>query len=410
MRMLIVTGRLFYPANTGGKIRSSQLFERLARLHELTIVSFRTPDEGPEQLRMMEACCSRLETVPFVDRPKRSPGFLFDLARNLLSPRAFTIAKYDSAAMRERIRDLLGREPYDVLVCDFLHPSPNVLPISFFPKILFQHNVESVIRRRHYQTEANPALKAYLYWDWLRLERNEGGAARAFDHSIMVSEQDCETMRRLYGVTNVSPIPTGVDVDYFQPREPEADGHHVVFTGSMDWFPNEDGVQYFVRDVLPRIRQEVPVTFWVVGRTPSAAIRRLGEEHPDVRVTGTVDDVRPFIDQGGVYVVPLRIGGGTRIKIFEAMAMARPVVSTTIGAEGLPVSHGENVVLADEPEVFASEVVRLLRSRDERRRIGDAARRLMVERYTWDVAARRFSDICESVRGRAGRAAGGAGR
>lgn len=398
MRMLVLTGRLFYPANTGGKIRSSQLFERLARLHDITMVSFRTADEGPERLRLMEACCSRLETVPLVDHAKGSPGFFLELARNALSPQAFTIAKYDSPAMRRTLAGLLARERYDVVVCDFLHPSPNLLPLPFFPKVLFQHNVESVIRQRHYQTAANPLLKTYLYWDWIRLRRFEGAAARRFDHAIMVSEQDCETMRQLYGVTRVSPIPTGVDVEFFQPRDTEAPGHHIVFTGSMDWFPNEDAIGYFVREVLPRIRAELDVTCWVVGRTPSEAVVRIGREHPDVRVTGTVDDVRPYIDRAGVYVVPLRIGGGTRIKIFEAMAMAKPVVSTTIGAEGLPVTDGANVMLADDPATFAARVIGLLQAPAERRRIGAAARSLVVEHYTWDVAARRFSEICEAAR------------
>jgi polysaccharide biosynthesis protein PslH len=140
------------------------------------------------------------------------------------------------------------------------------------------------------------------------------------------------------------------------------------------------------------------VTFWVVGRTPSDAIRRVGRERPNVRVTGTVDDVRPYIDRAGVYIVPLRIGGGTRIKIFEAMAMAKPVVSTTIGAEGLPVTGGENLILADDAPRFASEVVRLLKDAPERRRIGERARRLVVDHFTWDVAARRFDEICETVR------------
>ena len=397
LRMLVVTGRLFYPANTGGKIRSSQLFERLARLHDVTMVSFQTPDEGPDRRRLMEACCNRIETVPFVDHAKGSPGFFLELARNAASSQAFTIDKYDSAPMRRLVSDLLATDRYDVLVCDFLHPSPNVLPLKFFPKILFQHNVESVIRQRHYQTASNPLLKAYLYWDWVRLKRFEGYAARTFDHSIMVSEQDSETMRQLFGVTNTSAIPTGVDVDFFQPREPEAPGHHIVFTGSMDWFPNEDGIQFFVREILPLIRKELEVTFWIVGRTPSEPIRRLADEHADIRVTGTVDDVRPYMDRAGVYVVPLRIGGGTRIKIFEAMATAKPVVSTTIGVEGLPVTHGANVLLRDDPASFAADVVRLLQSPAERRRLGEAGRALVVEQYTWDVAARRFSDICEQV-------------
>jgi polysaccharide biosynthesis protein PslH len=397
MRMLVLTARLFYPATTGGRIRSSQLFERLARVHDLTMVCFKTADEGPDRLQAMRACCARLETVPLVDHRKGTLGFFVELARNILSPQAFTIAKYDVPAMRRLIADLLRREHYDVLICDFLHPSPNVLSEQSVPKILFQHNVESMIRQRHYHSASNLFLRAYLYWDWVRLKRFEHKAVHAFDHCIMVSEQDSEALQRLFGAVNSSSIPTGVDVDYFQSREPEASGHHIVFTGSMDWFANEDAVHFFVRDVLPRIREQLDVTFWVVGRTPTKAVRALADEQPFVRVTGTVDDVRPYMDRAAVYVVPLRIGGGTRIKIFEAMAMGKPVVSTTIGAEGLPVSHGQNVILADDPAQFASDVIRLLTSRAERRRIGDAARALVVEHYTWDVAARRFSDICEAV-------------
>ena len=398
MRMLVLTPRLLYPANTGGKIRSSQLFERLARMHDITAVCFRTPEESDEQVAMMRRCCSTIETVDWVDHRKGTPGFYMEALGNLLSPKAFTIAKYDSARMRAKLRELLARNRYDVLICDFLHPSPNVIGLPFAPTIMFQHNVESVIRQRHYQMTSNPLLKSYLYWDWRRLARFEGHAARAMDHSIMVSEQDCETMKSMFGVANVSAIPTGVDIDYFVRREPEAPGHHLVFTGSMDWFANEDGVGFFVRDVLPRIRARLPVTFWIVGRTPSEAVQQLARDNPDVRVTGTVDDVRPYIDRAGVYVVPLRIGGGTRIKIFEAMAMSKAVVSTTIGAEGLPVSSGRDVVLADDPDTLASAIVRLLESSDERARIGEEARRLVAENYTWDAAARRFSEICDNVR------------
>lgn len=398
--MLVLSGRIFFPVTTGGTTRSARLFERLARRHDITIVSFTTPADTSENLELMRTCCRRLELVEWSESAKGTPRFYLDVARNAVSPRAFTVAKYDRTAMRQRIRDLLQRDCYDVLVADFLQPSANALDAPIAPRVLFQHNVESVIRRRQFETARDPLLKAYLYWDWIRLKRFEGLAARTFDHCIMVSEQDCQTMRELYGVTTTTAIPTGVDVEYFQPREPEAPGHHLVFTGSMDWFPNDDAMQYFVREILPVIRRELDVTLWIVGRNPTEAIRRLAGGHPGVRVTGTVDDVRPYIDRAGVYVVPLRIGGGTRIKIFEAMAMAKGVVSTTIGAEGLPVTSGRDIVLEDDPGRFAAQVIRLLEDRGERRRIGGAARALVVERYTWDVAAQRFAEICERVRTR----------
>src|SRR5262249_6700859 len=181
----------------------------------------------------------------------------------------------------------------------------------------------------------------------------------------------------------VRAIPTGVDVAYWSSDgRPEAPAS-LVFTGSMDWYPNEDAVLYFVDVILPRIRDDVPnVSLTVVGRNPTARLRRLGER-AGVRVTGTVGGVRPEVAEAGVCVVPLGVGGGTRLKIFEALAMEKAVVSTSIGAEGLPVVSGEHAVIADDPFEFARAVVRLLQHPDERRRLGTAGRRLVEERYSW---------------------------
>jgi glycosyltransferase involved in cell wall biosynthesis len=165
----------------------------------------------------------------------------------------------------------------------------------------------------------------------------------------------------------------------------------------MDWLPNEDGMLYFVRDILPRIRQAEPgVTLSIIGRAPTPAVRRLADEH-GVEVTGRVDDVRPHIAAGGVYVVPLRVGGGTRLKIFEAMGMAKAIVSTTVGAEGLPVTHGTDILIADEPQAFADAVVRLIRNTDERRRLESAARELVVGRYDWSAVAQDFEEALTRV-------------
>jgi glycosyltransferase involved in cell wall biosynthesis len=195
-------------------------------------------------------------------------------------------------------------------------------------------------------------------------------------------------------------VPTGVDTAYFAEVGGPARPRHMVFTGSMDWLPNEDGMVYFVRDVLPLIRRHEPTaTLSIVGRAPTPAIARLASEE-GVEVTGRVDDVRPHMAAGAVYIVPLRIGGGTRLKIFEAMAMGKPVVSTTIGAEGLPVTPGADVVIADTAETFADAVVRLFRDDAERRRIGAAAKRLVAERYDWSAV---FGHLEEALEGAAGR-------
>jgi glycosyltransferase involved in cell wall biosynthesis len=214
-----------------------------------------------------------------------------------------------------------------------------------------------------------------------------------------VSPEDAEVFRRQYGVHDVSSVPTGVDTEFFRPSGREArQPHEIVFTGSMDWMPNEDAIEWFVRDVLPSIRARVPdVSLTVVGRNPPAAVRALQASDTGIIVTGSVPDVRPYMERAAVFIVPIRIGGGTRLKIFEAMGMERPVVSTTIGAEGLPVRDGVDVLLADAPEAFAGAVVSLLLDPALANAIGQAAAAAVRQEYGWDLVAARFAAICRRV-------------
>jgi glycosyltransferase involved in cell wall biosynthesis len=247
---------------------------------------------------------------------------------------------------------------------------------------------------------------------WRRMLRFERDALARFDLVLAVSQADRQTFTRLYPEALKRPahvVQTGVDTSYFAPQPPSANARpdrrtHLVFTGSMDWLPNEDGMLYFVREILPRIRKIEPdATLSIIGRTPTTAVRRLADE-AGIEVTGRVDDVRPHIAKGSVYVVPLRIGGGTRLKIFEAMAMGKAVVSTTVGAEGLPVTSGQNVMIADEPARFAHAVIHLIRDTESRRRIEAEARRLVVERYDWSAVALDFEQAFGRI-GSAGTAA-----
>jgi glycosyltransferase involved in cell wall biosynthesis len=193
-------------------------------------------------------------------------------------------------------------------------------------------------------------------------------------------------------------VPTGVDVEYFRPLDDEIE-NTLVFTGSMDWLPNEDGICYFAQEILPKIRREIPnVKLNIVGRKPSARLQALARGDVNhIHLTGWVDDIRPHLGQGAVCVVPLRIGSGTRLKIFEAMAMAKAVVSTTIGAEGLPVQHGSEILLADTPDAFAESVVILLRDNARRKTLGRAARELVESKYSWASVARQFALALEKA-------------
>jgi glycosyltransferase involved in cell wall biosynthesis len=287
----------------------------------------------------------------------------------------------------------------DLVVCDFLAPSINVPDDLPCATLLFEHNVEALIWKRHWKVARDRPSRRYFRAQWRRMRAFEARECRRYGHVVVVSPEDRHLVSRTYGVRRVSDVPTGVDTAFFRPSgEWSRDPHGMVFTGSMDWIPNEDAVRFFLQHILPRVRQAVPdATLTVVGRDPSPALVALGAQEHGVVVTGRVEDVRPYMERAALYVVPLRIGGGTRLKIFEAMAMGMPIISTRVGAEGLPVRDGTDIVLADAPEEFARAAIQLLTQEGRARALGQEASRLVRTRLGWDRATAEFAAICERV-------------
>jgi sugar transferase (PEP-CTERM/EpsH1 system associated) len=395
MNLLWVNAGLLLPLDKGGKLRTWHLMRQLARRHDITYVSFADPSATAADIAGMREVASNVVTIPRSEAAKGTARFYLDATRYLVDRAPYAIAKYRSIAYRRTIEQFLRAQRFDAIVCDFLVPAVNLPDNLPCPAILFTHNVESEIWRRHVENARNPVSRRLLITQWRRMLRSERAALARFDLVLAVSDADRQTFGRLYPGAVSGPVhvvQTGVETSYFAPTSQQPKRAHLVFTGSMDWLPNEDGMQYFVREILPRIRQSAPdVTLSIIGRAPTPAVKRLANE-PGVRVTGSVEDVRPHMAEGAVYVVPLRIGGGTRLKIFEAMAMGKAVVSTTIGAEGLPVTPDQHIVIADDPQKFAAEVVRLIRNDEARRRLELEARRLVVERYDWSAVARDFEE------------------
>lgn len=403
MRILWLKTELLHPVDKGGKIRTYNMLKELKRAHLITYIALDEDQSPGESHELASEYCHQLISVRHRTRPKFSAGFYGELATNLISPLPYFMKKYESPGMRREIESQVNRKEFDVLVCDFLQPSVNVpekLPIA---TVLFQHNVEAMIWKRHYEVQQNPVKKSYLYNQWRKTRSYEAAACRRFDLTVAVSPEDRGRMQREYGLEHVADIPTGVDTDYFRPQSntqshTASEPHSLVFTGSMDWLPNEDAIQYFVKEIMPLVRQTVPdLTLTVVGRQPYHSLIELSRRDPGVIVTGRVDDVRPYIERATAYIVPIRIGGGTRLKIYEAMAMEKPVISTTIGAEGLPVRDGSELLLADTPEAFASTIVRVLKDKDLARRLGTSASTVIRERFGWGGVAHRFAELCESV-------------
>jgi sugar transferase (PEP-CTERM/EpsH1 system associated) len=400
MRILWLKSDLLLPLDKGGKLRTWHLMRHLARRHEISYLAFREPGQPAVDVEGMKEVAARVETITRSEPGKGTLRFYADAALHLVDPLPYAVGKYRSSEYRRRLASLLAEEPYDLIVCDFLFPAVNLPKRLPCPAVMFTHNVESEIWRRHAATKTGVLSRLLYGAQYRRMLRYERRALARFDGILAVSNADRETFARLYPGAISQPVhvvPTGVDTEYFAPSasdQPSPISHQpsMIFTGSMDWLPNEDAMLYFCRDVLPAIRAEVPdATLTIVGRTPTPAVRKLAEER-GVTVTGRVDDVRPYMKDAAVYIVPLRVGGGTRLKIFEAMAMGKAVVSTTIGAEGLPVTDGEHVLLADDPASFARAVVRLIREPERRRRIEAAARALVIARYDWSAVAGELED------------------
>ncbi|MDQ2855033.1 MAG: glycosyltransferase [Acidobacteriota bacterium] len=400
MRILWLKTELLHPVDKGGKIRTYQMLKELKRDHEITYLTLDDGTADKEARALATEYCHKLVCVPHLAHQKFTAGFYAELGLNLVSSLPYAIAKYRSPEMRRTIQKLAAENVYDVVVCDFLTPAVNLPRNLSCPSILFQHNVEAMIWQRHAEVQTNTLKQTYLSGQWRKMQAFEGVMCRRFDRVVAVSREDSLMMQRAYKVTTIDDVPTGVDTAFFRPRRAERrEPHNLVFTGSMDWLPNEDAIRYFTTQIMPLIKQKLPdVTLTVVGRNPYPALVELSKKDTSIIVTGRVEDVRPYMERAAAYVVPLRIGGGTRLKIFEAMAMEKPIVSTTIGAEGLPVKPESDILLADTPETFAAAVVRVLEDEEFAFHLGRRSAKLVREQFGWNRVARRFAEICEQAK------------
>lgn len=397
MKILWVKAGGLVPPDTGGKIRSYNILRQLARHHSVTFFSFYASHDNDSHPELKNSF-DRVVCIPLTLPAPKSPAEMFDYGAGLISSQPYNITKYCRPEVRRRLQRLLKEETYDVIVCDFM-AAAGVIPWDWpTPKVLFTHNVEATIWRRHYEVATNPFWRAISWLEWRRMDAAEKRYLRLADRVLTVSETDRDAFAPTLKLENLTVILTGVDVDYFQPTPMEETPDSLVFTGSMDWLPNEDAILYFADAILPLIKQRVPeVSLKVVGRSPSRKLQALASTDKSIQLSGWVEDIRPFLARGSVCIVPLRIGGGTRLKIFEAMAMGKAVVSTTVGAEGLPVQSGENILLADTPGDFAESVVSLLRDSLGRKGLGASARALVEQNYSWQRVAEDFARTLQEV-------------
>lgn len=395
MKLLWVISGSLMPLDAGGKIRSFNILKELAKKHDTTLFVF-IGDGTEKEHRQLEQYFSKVICEPIEIPGARGAGEALNYAANLLTLQPYSMAKYNRPNVKRALAALLRREKFDVLVCDYLFTAGAIPWDVPCPKVVFTHNVEEQIWRRHFEVTRNPVWKAVSWREYRCTGRAERKYLNMADEVLAVSQNDSDHFAKYLDSRKLTVIPTGVDVDYFHPGNEPEEPESLVFTGSMDWMPNEDAIHYFCAAIFPLVKRHLPKTqLYVVGRKPSDRLKSVGAADASVHITGAVEDIRPYVRRAPVYVVPLRIGGGTRIKIFEAMAMGKAIVSTTIGAEGLPVEHGRNILLADKPESFAAEIIWLLSNPERRQEMGSEARRLVEFTYGWATAAKRFDQVLE---------------
>ena len=398
LNILVIAPWLPWPPHDGARIRIGETLRFLARRHRVTLVApIYAPGERDDVPNLERWCAGGVHAVAVSDgtvaRLTRMSGGFF---AGVPPVQAF----HRSAAMRECIRRVTSDTAFDIvqLELSFLAHYLRAVNRRGGPKtVLSMHNVETQRFDRELERAPWNARRLVLLADRYLFPGWEGRALRSVDGVVAVSEADAAWIRSQAPDAALRIVRNGVDVDFFGPRRTPAKSTSVVFTGSMDYPPNIDAAVWFADEIFPGLRERLPqLRFVVVGRRPPAEVQALAAR-PGIDVTGEVDDVRPYISDALALVVPLRSGGGTRLKILQAMSMACPVVSTTVGAEGLEVADSENILLADTPRHLSDSVVRLANSPELAERIAQAGRQLAVQRYDWTQCLQGLDDLYHTM-------------
>lgn len=396
MRLLYITTKSPLPTNDGHSLRTYNLLRSVAAQHSVTLLSFvKFPVEYDYQSEL-KAICSSVELLSLPENYSKSK-LLGSAAVNIFTSSPFVAHKYAAVNMRAAISRHLAQQDFDLVHLDML-PLGGYMDIIDRPVLLNAHNVESALLKRKAESFKKGPAKWYFTGQAERLKRFEKMVVSKVNHVVACSDEDRTILKSIVPSASVSVVPNGVDTNYYQPSDSQrVDNKRIVFIGGMNWFPNKDAVVWFddeIQDELLRLDSDVRLD--VIGRNDGDIKLR---HHNSIMMHGFVDDVRTYLERAAVVIVPIRVGGGTRLKVLEAMSMGKAMVSTSIGVEGIRVEHDKNVLIADTPQDFAQAVNRLQNDTVLRERLGKAARELVLNQYRWDVIGQRLLDAYDSVLG-----------
>ena len=394
MKILFLSPTVPFPLTDGGRIRVFNLLKQIATKSDVTLLALETQPTDSEGVAQLQQLGIQVHLIP--NAPTLPPLSFSTLLKAFLRRQPITVARYALPAYRQKFKELVETGSFNLVHYEMFHTA-QFHTETRLPGVLSQQNVDSAIWRRLCSETANPFYK-FAYWtQQLAFQRYERVLSPKFDAVTCTSDIDAAVFQRHCSENVIEIIPNGVDVTHYQPDFSAEVSAHLIYIGSMDWYPNEDAVSFFADEVLPRIQENVPdVRFSIVGGNPSARVQKLAERK-GVVVTGRVPEIKPYFAEATVFVVPLRIGSGTRLKILEALAMGKAIVSTSVGAEGLDLKDGEEIFIADEPEAFADAVTRLLTDTSLRRRIGENGRARVERDYNWQSIGEKLHQLYTKI-------------
>ena len=383
LRVLAIDEEVPYPADTGKRIRTWNLLKRLAARHDITLLCYGR--ERGREFDVVRQCGIKLRLVdPLLELS--GLALSWRLLLNLISPYPYSVQKHYTKRFQNKVDELLSSSEFDLLHCEWTPYARYRTERFQIASVLATHNIESQIWERRAENAGGVLARIFFRMQARKMAAFERNNLPRMSVVTAVSPEDARQTAD-WAQRSGTLVENGVDLEQFRPAG-SGESCELLFLGSLDWFPNRDAVEYMVQEILPLIQSATPIaTLRVVGRRPPKDFVRRIAAVPGVEVLGEVDDVRPCLERAGVIVVPLRIGGGSRIKILEALAMGKAVVSTRVGAEGLAVQDGHNILLADNPQDFAARVQQLMGSEEARSRLGKNGRDLVEQRYSWDDCA-----------------------
>ncbi len=391
MNILMLTQVLPYPPDSGPKIKTYNVIKYLSQRHRVTLASFVRGDQS-EHVRRLERYCHAVHTV-HMERNAVRDGLA--MVRSLLTGQPWMMVRDDRKGMRALVDRLAAEQRFDVAHADQLNMGQYAERVPGAFKVMDAHNALWLLYKRLWATMSPGPRKWLLGRDWRLLKSYEGRLVREFDALLAVSPEDKAALQEAAGQpVHATVIPIAIDTDEVKVVDREAEPAHILHIGTMYWPPNIDAVNWFLRQIYPLVRQQRPdVQFDVVGSRPPAELLALNDSGQGINVTGYVEDPTPYQQRAAVMIVPLLAGGGMRVKILQSLAEGIPIVSTTLGGEGIGVTGGEDILIADEPDDFAAAVLRVLNDRALAQRLSQNGRRLAESKYDYRRACGALDEV-----------------